>query len=170
MELGSAAIGLWALVFVPVSIFIPTLVLGWCLFALAVMDWRSLFLSDILVIPLAILGLVITWLFLPLELLDHVFGMLGGAIFLYGVDVAYRLVRHRDGLGMGDAKLFGAAGAWLGYAGLPSVLLWAAAAALLAVFFQAVVGAKITWTSRIAFGSYLCLGIWLAWLYGPLVW
>nr|WP_243850934.1 A24 family peptidase [Rhizomicrobium electricum] len=170
MELGAAAIALWAFVSVPISIFVPTQVLGWLLFALAIMDWRSMFLSDLLIIPLALLGLVVSWLLSPPALLDHVFGLCGGGMFLYSIGSAYHFLRQRDGLGLGDVKLFGAAGAWLGYSGLPTVLLWATATALLAVFFHRAVGAKITWSSRIAFGSFLCLGTWLVWLYGPLTW
>jgi prepilin signal peptidase PulO-like enzyme (type II secretory pathway) len=30
-------------------------------------------------------------------------------------------------------------------------------------------GAKLTATTRIAFGPYLALGIWLVWLHGPFI-
>jgi leader peptidase (prepilin peptidase)/N-methyltransferase len=76
-------------------------------------------------------------------------------------------LRHRAGLGLGDAKLFAAAGAWLGPAGLPSVLVWACGAALIAVAIHSIRGQTLSRTSRIAFGPFLAFGFWIVWLFGP---
>jgi leader peptidase (prepilin peptidase)/N-methyltransferase len=170
MELGAVGIGFWALAVVPSFVLVPTLALGWCLFALAVMDWRCLVLSDVLVLPLTALGLVTNWLLSSPTFFDHVVGVVAGVAFLYAVGSVYRRLRHRDGLGFGDAKLFGAAGAWLGWQGLPSVLLYAAMTALLVVLFRRALGTMIDWDTKIAFGSYLCIGTWIVWLYGPIAW
>ena len=75
----------------------------------------------------------------------------------------YRKMRGRDGLGIGDAKLLASAGAWVGWAGLPSVIGIAAVAGL----FATVMLGSLSPTQRIPFGPYLCNTIWLVWLYGP---
>jgi leader peptidase (prepilin peptidase)/N-methyltransferase len=70
-------------------------------------------------------------------------------------------------MGLGDAKLLAAAGAWLGWQALPGLVVIAALAALAVALAQAARGAKLAATTRIAFGSYLALAFWLVWLYGP---
>ena len=81
----------------------------------------------------------------------------------------YRRARGREGLGLGDAKLLAAAGAWLGWQALPSVVVIAAASGLALALATALGGSKLAWTSRIAFGPHLALAFWLAWLLGPVV-
>jgi leader peptidase (prepilin peptidase)/N-methyltransferase len=71
----------------------------------------------------------------------------------------YFRLRGRDGLGLGDAKLFAAGGAWLGWEALPLVLAVAAVAGL--AFALAVARRP---GAQIAFGPCLALGIWVGWL------
>jgi prepilin signal peptidase PulO-like enzyme (type II secretory pathway) len=58
-----------------------------------------------------------------------------GAFLAYGLlwalNTGYRLLKNRDGIGMGDAKLLAALGAWLGLNALPSILLMASIAGIL---------------------------------------
>jgi leader peptidase (prepilin peptidase) / N-methyltransferase len=76
----------------------------------------------------------------------------------------YRL-RGEEGLGLGDAKLFAAGGAWLGWQALPPVLLVSAASALLYVVMERVI--RRSDERRIAFGPWLSAGIWIVWLTRP---
>ena len=62
----------------------------------------------------------------PAPLLDRVIGGVAGFAALWLVAFGYRRLRGREGLGGGDAKLFGAIGLWLGWRALPAVLLVAA--------------------------------------------
>ncbi len=170
MELGGAAVCLWSLAVVPQPLLLPSVVLGWVLLTLGVMDWRTLVLSDALTLPLLALGFVIAWFYLPQSLVDHIWGALGGAALLFGLNELYRLVRHQDGLGLGDVKLAGAAGAWLGWQALPSVFVIASTTALVVLLVHRGFGSMIDWKVKVAFGSYLCLGVWIVWLYGPIAW
>ena len=81
---------------------------------------------------------------------------------------AYRRLRGIEGLGGGDAKLLAAAGAWVGAAALPSVLLGAACAALIAVAGLAIAGTRLSRRSALPFGPFLALATWAVWLLGPL--
>jgi leader peptidase (prepilin peptidase)/N-methyltransferase len=72
-------------------------------------------------------------------------------------------------LGLGDAKLLAAAGAWLGWPALPGLVAAAAAGALAVALARAALGERLAAATRIAFGPYLALALWLFWLYGPLL-
>ena len=61
-----------------------------------------------------------------------------------------------------------AAGAWTGWMGLPSVLLWASVAGLSLVLARLVLKQPMSTEDRLPFGVFLALGIWMTWLYGPL--
>lgn len=102
------------------------------LVVLAFVDARTKLLPDVLTLPLLWLGIVIQ-LFpetrtIGLEL--SVIGAVAGYLPLWLLAQAYRLIRGRDGLGMGDLKLLAAMGAWSGPLVLPQVLFLAALLAI----------------------------------------
>jgi leader peptidase (prepilin peptidase)/N-methyltransferase len=96
----------------------------------------------------------------------HALGALSGYVFVRLLRLAYRALRGREGMGLGDAKLLAAAGAWVSWQGLPSVLVIAALSALAVVLLWR--GSKIDPVQRVPFGVFLSLGLWITWLYGPL--
>jgi prepilin signal peptidase PulO-like enzyme (type II secretory pathway) len=50
-------------------------------------------------------------------ILDGILGAAFGSFLLWGLAVGYRLVRHREGMGMGDVKMMAMVGAFLGLRG-----------------------------------------------------
>jgi leader peptidase (prepilin peptidase) / N-methyltransferase len=168
IELAALGVAVWGATAVSGWLLWATCALGWALLALAVTDVRRMILPDALTIPLLGAGLGLG-LFLPdPQPLQHVIGAAVGfgAFFLIGH--IYRVLRHRDGLGLGDAKLLAAGGAWVSWVGLPSVVLLAAATGLLMALTLMALGNRAVAVQRLPFGPELCLGIWLVWLYGPL--
>jgi leader peptidase (prepilin peptidase)/N-methyltransferase len=143
--------------------------LGWTLLTLAALDHRTFVLPDTLTLPLIPAGLVVAWAIDPGLLIGHVLGALAGFTSFAAIAGAYRRARDREGLGLGDAKLLAAAGAWLGWQALPSVVLIAAASGLALALAVALGGAKLAWTSKVAFGPHLALAFWLVWLFGPVI-
>jgi leader peptidase (prepilin peptidase)/N-methyltransferase len=143
-------------------------VLGWWLLALGWIDLRRWLLPDELTLSLVPVGLAAAWWFAPEELRDRVAGAACGYLGLWVVAWAYRRLRGRDGLGMGDAKLLAAGGAWVGASGLPSVVFGAAVAALAAAAIMAVAGTRLDRYSALPFGAFLAPAIWLVWLFGPI--
>jgi leader peptidase (prepilin peptidase)/N-methyltransferase len=135
---------------------------------LAVIDWRHLMLPDVLTLPLIPAGIAAAWALAPDRLADHVIGAAAGFAFLALVAVLYRRFRGRHGIGLGDGKLFAAAGAWVGWQGLPSVLLLAAFAGLAGALVQARLAGGLDPERELPFGLYLAGALWLVWLYGPL--
>lgn len=137
--------------------------LGAMLLAIAVVDVRTFRIPDWLSLPLIAAGLARTAFLAPERLPAHALGAAAGyaALALFGA--LYFRLRGRDGLGLGDAKLFAGGGAWLGWQPLPAVLAVAAVAGLA---FALATG--LGRGARIAFGPWLALSIWLAWLAGQL--
>jgi leader peptidase (prepilin peptidase)/N-methyltransferase len=142
--------------------------LAWTLLALAVADSHFGLLPDVLTLPLLPAGLLAAWWSGDdWLLLDRVVGAILAFGLLAAVGWAYRRWRGRLGLGFGDVKLIAAGGAWIGWQGVPSVLLIAAGGALLAVAALLIAG-RWNWRRRLAFGPWLAVAIWLVYLFGPL--
>jgi leader peptidase (prepilin peptidase)/N-methyltransferase len=159
----------WGLSIAPASwILAPTVALGWLLTALTAVDVASFRLPDLLTAPMLALGLLVSMVLPGRPLLDHVAGAAAGFAVLALIGWAYERLRGREGLGLGDAKLLGAAGAWLGWRPLPSLVLAACAIAIVLVGVMAVSKGRSALQERLAFGGPLCLATWLIWLYGPL--
>ncbi len=141
---------------------------GWWLLVLGWIDLRRWLLPDVLTLPLVVLGLVAAAALAPDELLGRALGAALGYLSLAAVAALYRLLRGREGLGIGDAKLFAASGAWVGAMALPSVILIAALSALAAALCMRLAGVKLHAQSALPFGPFLALATWLVWLLGPL--
>jgi leader peptidase (prepilin peptidase)/N-methyltransferase len=164
IELGCLLIGgLCAWAFPPVAAELFAFG-GWLLITLAVLDARHLWLPDALTLPLAALGLTLGDWVLPAPFPDRVIGAVAGATFLALVAFAYRKLRGREGLGLGDAKLLGAIGAWMGWQALPFVLLIASVTALLWALALRATGKPIDARTRIPLGTFLCLAVVPTWM------
>jgi leader peptidase (prepilin peptidase) / N-methyltransferase len=124
-------------------------------------------LPDAVTLPLTLAGLLAAIWVSARPWSEHVVGAATGYLALAGLAWLYRRVRGRDGLGLGDAKLLAAAGAWLTWRGLPSVVLIGAAGALLWALAQRL--RRPDWSSAdpLPFGAPLCLAVWWVWLHGP---
>ena len=166
---GVAAPWLTAASSVPWWMGAATLGLGLALAILSAIDVETQRLPDTLTLPLIAFGVVMPALIDRHAILWHVAGAALGYLALWAVAQAYQAYRGHPGLGMGDAKLMAAAGAWLGPAGLPNVLMIAAFAALAAVGIAWWRGVDVTARTAIPFGPFLALGFWATWLYGPLL-
>ena len=169
IELAALAVAASAALVLSGWLLWASLALGWTLLALAAIDLRHYLLPDLLTLPLIPAGLGLAYLIEPGKLPDHAVGAAAGLVGFALIAWLYRRLRHREGLGLGDAKLLGAGGAWLGWQALPSVVALAAVVALAVALAGALAGGKLGATTRIAFGPYLALAIWLVWLYGPLM-
>ena len=152
----------------PFGVIFASLLLGITLAILSAIDLYWQRLPDLLTLPLMAAGLVLC---VALQW-DDVWMRIAAATLayfaIYTIAMIYERLRNRPGLGLGDAKLFAAAGAWLGIAGLPAVLLLATGSALFWVVIAALAGKPMTAATRIPLGPFLAFGFWIVWLYGPL--
>jgi leader peptidase (prepilin peptidase)/N-methyltransferase len=79
----------------------------------------------------------------PDRIASHVVGTIAGYVGFKAVAGEYRVWRGQDGLGAGDAKLLAAAGTWVGWAGLPSIVFIAAFLGIIAVLLLRLMGRNI---------------------------
>ena len=96
----------------------------------------------------------------------------GAATFLlfFALRIAYRRLRGREGMGLGDVKLAFVAGVWLGWTLIPLAIEIAAAAALLAYLtWRALAKRPLEPTVLLPFGLFFAPAIWLAWFIGAAI-
>lgn len=132
----------------------------------SLIDLASLRLPDWLTLPLIPAGWLAGVALQGADTLPRlILGAAGGYLLLAGVAALYRVGRGRAGLGLGDAKLYAAAGAWVGPEGLAPVLL---AACLLALATLAgatwFTGKSVGPATRLPFGPAIAIGFWVVWL------
>lgn len=168
IESAGVCIGVWAALSAPTSLMaLATAVLGWQLLLIAVIDAEHFWLPDGLTLPLIATGLI----FGVIQGNDpwgRLWGAVAGFAVLWTMAKLYRLTRGRDGLGAGDPVLLAGAGAWVGWTGLPSVLLLACLVGGGAVAVRLATRRAVKATDRLPFGTYLAVGIWATWIFGPL--
>jgi leader peptidase (prepilin peptidase)/N-methyltransferase len=100
---------------------------------------------------------------------DLIFGRVvaicGAALLLLLIRWLYKAIRHREGMGLGDVKLIAMIAAFLGFwPAILSLFIGTLAAALYGAVLLA--QRKAGGTSKLAFGSFLCVGGLVAALYG----
>jgi leader peptidase (prepilin peptidase)/N-methyltransferase len=141
-------------------------VLFFLLVGLIFIDYDHHLLPDALTYPGILLGLIFSlvvpvgglpsfiirrflalrWPLSAISFVDSVTGALIGALFIYAVGELYFRVRHIEGMGLGDVKLMGMVGAFLG---LKMTLFTIFSGALLGTFFG-VFTTLLVWRKRIA--------------------
>ncbi|HEY1475593.1 MAG TPA: prepilin peptidase [Pseudolabrys sp.] len=142
--------------------------------AIAALDYRYLIIPNELnaaALALAVINAVVAD---PAAVVDGLAsaalrGLVTMLVFL-AIRTAYRWLRQREGLGLGDVKLAFVAGAWLDWLMIPLAIEIAALAALVTYGAWRVFGSRpIGPMSRLPFGLFFAPAIWLSWLIGALI-
>ncbi len=83
-------------------------------------------------------------------------GLLGYGI-IWSIIFFYKQVRKKEGMGLGDAKLFGVIGFWFGWLAIPFIIFLSSIIALLSVVPSLLKNSR-TMSSQIPFGPYIIIG------------
>jgi leader peptidase (prepilin peptidase)/N-methyltransferase len=177
---------LWAVVawrsyyaFFPLEFAAGMMFLAWVLVALAVLDAEHLWLPNAVTLPGIAVGF--GWRFLQMKQIDWasrmplepwedardagklLLGILAAALLILLIRWLYQLIRRREGIGLGDAKLMALLAAWLGLPGaLLAFALGVVLGAFVAVVLLAIPAARANTNSwalkKLPLGTFLCVG------------
>jgi leader peptidase (prepilin peptidase)/N-methyltransferase len=152
----------------PLGFAVPLLTALWILYSgglLSLIDLEFRILPDVITVPGVAVGLTLT-AFDPERLwFEGLLGAAVGGLGLWAVAVIYRLLRGRDGMGLGDVKYLAMVGAALGWTGV----LWCL---LIGSCLGSVFGMGLALFTRkglqtaIPFGPFLAVGALLYALHG----
>jgi leader peptidase (prepilin peptidase)/N-methyltransferase len=142
--------------------------------AIAIADFRHFIVPNAATAPAFILGLVYSavrdFALVGEAVAFAALRALTLALLFFVLREIHRWLRGREGIGLGDVKLAGVAGAWLDWSTLPLVIE-AAALTALAVYVLAKVtrGRAMLSSNRVPFGLFLAPAIWAGWLFEVIV-
>jgi leader peptidase (prepilin peptidase)/N-methyltransferase len=167
--------------------FIPliaTMFFLWLLVGIAVLDFEHFWIADAATLPGIALGFAFSVLSesllrAPLRQQSEFWINIGGRILAVLAAAAlillirwiYWLIRRREGIGLGDAKLMAMLAAWLGLPGaLLAFILGIVLGVLVAVVLLAIPSAKLdtgAWAvKKLPLGTFLCVGGIISSLWG----
>jgi len=138
-------------------IYLSLFILAGLLLALSTIDLKTFRLPNILTFTLICAGLIEAWFFSG-GFRDRLIGAGIGYTVFVAIELSFRHIRGKDGLGRGDAKLLAGGGAWCGWIGLPFIVLIGSGMGLVGALFP-----SIRKMERIPFGPFLALGIFTVW-------
>lgn len=141
--------------------------LALCLSWASLVDLERLILPDVITLGLVLAGLLLNAMTTSSALLEASIGAAAGYVCLAGLGFVYARIRGRQGLGLGDAKLLAAAGAWLGWKSLPLVILIGSVSALLVLIAAGFWRGRLAADAAFPFGPFLSLGFFLLWVLAP---
>jgi leader peptidase (prepilin peptidase)/N-methyltransferase len=135
------------------------------LLILLVTDWQTMRLPDILTIPGAVLGLIFAFSNVRIDITNALLGVIVGAGGFLVVALLYRFTRGHEGMGMGDVKLMGMVGAFLGWQSTLLVVIIGSVIGLIAggiIIARSPDGAK----TRLPYGTFLGIAAIIVLLWG----
>ena len=135
------------------------------LIALGFIDYFHQILPDAITMPGLVLSLAYSLVRTDLSFREALVGAVTGAGFLLLVYGAYRLIRKKEGLGMGDVTMLLMIGAYLGWRGtLLTLIIASFVGAVVGIFF--IVGQKKDLQFALPFGTFLAPAAFVAALWG----
>ena len=154
-------------------------VFTYLLIGLAALDAEYLWLPDVVTYPGIVLGVCVSLGLAELQhpltgepplraLLDSVIATCCGLLLILIIWGVYWIVRRKEGIGLGDAKLMAMLGAWLGLGGaLLSFAIGVVLGAIAALLVLARSKRGEAWAGKLPLGTFLCVGGLVASLWGP---
>ena len=88
--------------------------------------------------------------------INSLIGGVVGYLIIWLIIFAYKKIKNKEGMGLGDAKLLAAIGFWFGWTSIPFVLLFSSVIALISTLPSLIKKSK-NLSSQIPFGPYIIL-------------
>ena len=135
------------------------------LLVLTIVDYKTQYLPDIITKTLIVVGMIVNYYDVFVDFKSALIGSLAGYWSLWLINALFKKVRKKDGMGMGDFKLFSAFGAWLGYSYLPYIIFCSSIISIIIVVFLHFFKDK-NLLSQTPFGPALSISAFIFILYG----
>jgi len=151
----------------PGPLLASRVVFGCALIVLFAIDLEHHLLPNVITLPGIVVGFAFSFITEP-GWVASLIGILAGGGSLYLIAVTYFLVRHEEGLGMGDPKMLAMIGAFLGW---KLTLLTLVMASLIGsiVGVGLIAGGRGTMKYALPFGCFLAVGSAAAATVGPAI-
>jgi len=121
-------------------------------------DIQHKIIPDKISLPMIAISPLWVYLHPDLDWKSSLIGVIAGIGVVYGISWIYYAIKRGSGIGMGDAKLLGAIGGWLGYQALFPTLFYGSILGSAFGLSAMIVSGKINLKSEIPFGPFLATG------------
>ena len=132
-----------------------------CFIIIFFIDLKHFIIPNSLTYPLMILGFLKSFDPNLNPLFPNFINSLIGGLFGYGIIwliiFFYKVLRNKEGMGLGDAKLLSVIGFWFGWIAIPFVIFISSIVALFSVIPSLIKKSK-NMSSQIPFGPFIILG------------
>jgi leader peptidase (prepilin peptidase) / N-methyltransferase len=144
----------------PGPVLIVRLAFAWAMIALFAIDFEHQILPNVITLPGIVVGVLANVLAGP-GWVNSLIGVAVGAGSLWLVAEIYYRVRHEEGLGMGDVKMLGMIGAFLGWKlVLITLVMSSFLGSIVGVFV--LIARKESLKYALPFGTFLAIGALIA--------
>jgi len=136
------------------------------LLIISFIDLHHQLIPDVLSLPGMVAGFASVFLLHHISWLASLLGLFIGYASFYLIAVGFKYATGKEGMGLGDAKLLGMIGAWMGWKALiPVVMMSSLTGAVIgtAALLLARKGLRV----RIPFGPFLSMGAMVYFFFGP---
>ena len=137
-------------------------ILSICFIIIIFIDMKHFIIPNELTFTLMIIGFLKSFdpylnQYLFPNYLDSLIGGVIGYSIIWFIIFAYKKLRNKDGMGLGDAKLLSAIGFWFGWISIPFILFFSSFVALIFAV-PGLLNKSKNMSSQIPFGPYIILG------------
>ena len=137
------------------------MILGLSFIIIFFIDLKHFIIPNLITFPMMALGFAKSFDPNLNSIFPNYINSLIGGIFGYGIIwliiFFYKQIRNKEGMGLGDAKLFAVIGFWFGWISLPFIIFLSSAIALISVVPDLLKNSKKL-SSEIPFGPHIILG------------
>ena len=137
------------------------IVLGLSFLIIFFIDLKHFIIPNSLTFPMMILGFIKSFDPSLNSLFPNYINSLVGGLFGYGIIWSiiffYKLIRNKEGMGLGDAKLLAVIGFWFGWIAVPFVIFTSSIVALTSVI-PSLLNKSKKLSTEIPFGPFIIIG------------
>ncbi len=137
-------------------------ILSICFIIIIFIDMKHFIIPNELTFTLMVIGFIKSFdpylnQYLFPNYLDSLIGGVIGYSIIWFIIFAYKKLRNKEGMGLGDAKLLSAIGFWFGWISIPFILFFSSFVALIFAV-PSLLNKSKNMSSQIPFGPYIILG------------